>query len=288
MTPEQLALLADARLSTDARVVGLWVSEHAADWTEVDVAEFEDLLSADAGKDRRQRAVRQLLRYAWIERKPGGRGHNDLFRFSSPETPHLSDSSRRTPQLNEQGAEDSSRSPRQVSDSDRSRRQLNADSSRSRQPLSAAPFSHTSSSVHPPSGARAQVPGAAPAGEPPAAELEQLRTYLGDHAGAVDRFMAAAAHPRIWAGAVYGAFGPTGSRQWAWRGVPEEERPAILANALDDFAQEKTPYNNRHFEGFVVNEARHWKRRQQDDPDSAGPDGDAGAEAESEYSHLGG
>lgn len=126
LTEQQLELLQDAAISTDARVLGLWLSDNAIDWLEVDIEQFNDLLSADATKDRRQRALAQLERRGWAERRPGGRGHSDCFRFSGRKTRQLSAT---LPEI--QAAEsgtypDSSRESRQVStDSSRDIRQLN-------------------------------------------------------------------------------------------------------------------------------------------------------------------
>lgn len=75
-TPDQVALLADARLTGDARVVGLLLS-HAGEQG-LSYLELEELLP-DASRDRLRVAVQKLERFKWADRLIGGRGHGDRF-----------------------------------------------------------------------------------------------------------------------------------------------------------------------------------------------------------------
>lgn len=87
--------------------------------------------------------------------------------------------------------------------------------------------------------------------------LDRLRTYLGQYAEAADRFATSAAHPSTWASAILGLYGPQGTDTQAWQRSPPENRPELLARALDRYAGEGKPYHARYFRRFleaVVNE----------------------------------
>lgn len=75
-TQDQLALLADARLTGDARVVGLLLS-HAGEQG-LSYIDLEELLP-DASRDRLRVAAQKLERCKWADRLIGGRGHGDRF-----------------------------------------------------------------------------------------------------------------------------------------------------------------------------------------------------------------
>lgn len=84
--------------------------------------------------------------------------------------------------------------------------------------------------------------------------LDRLRTYLGPHAEAADRFAAAADHSATWAAAILGLYGPSGTDPTIWQRsppVPEADRPALLARALDRYAGEGHKYDNRYFRRFL-------------------------------------
>ena len=57
MTPEQLALLTDTRLSSQARLMGLWRSEHADGWLRVEASDWALLV----GRGTRGAPKRQQL-----------------------------------------------------------------------------------------------------------------------------------------------------------------------------------------------------------------------------------
>jgi len=75
MTPDQIALLADTRLSPEARVMGLLLS--LTEGIELPYAELRGFLRV--GADRVKRAALELEDSGWSERRPGGRGHGDTF-----------------------------------------------------------------------------------------------------------------------------------------------------------------------------------------------------------------
>lgn len=87
--------------------------------------------------------------------------------------------------------------------------------------------------------------------------LDRLRTYLGPHAEAADRFAASADHSATWAAAILGLYGPEGTDTQVWQRSLPEDRPALLARALDRYAGEGQRYHGRLFRRFlesVINE----------------------------------
>src|SRR5690606_4503236 len=83
------------------------------------------------------------------------------------------------------------------------------------------------------------------------ADLDLLRAYLGEHAGAVDRFAASADHSATWAAAILGLYGPQGTDQAVWQRSTPEDRPALLARALDRYAGEGKAYHGKWFRRFL-------------------------------------
>jgi hypothetical protein len=78
-------LMADTRLSADARVLGFLIASRSERGPAgLEAEELEDALSADAGPHRRRQAIRQLERRGYLERTPGGRGHPDRYEFRVP------------------------------------------------------------------------------------------------------------------------------------------------------------------------------------------------------------
>src|SRR5690606_39187755 len=84
-------LLLDSRLSSDARVIGMYVASLGPGAHEIDQHTLRRLLGANAGRRRVQEAVRDLMDFGWIERTPGGRGHADRYEFRCAQTDHLKD-----------------------------------------------------------------------------------------------------------------------------------------------------------------------------------------------------
>lgn len=86
---ERIALIEDARLSDTAVRLGCWMEAKAVDWTEVSTDQFALILNGFPSPDTIRRAVRQLELSGWVERRKGGRGHADSFRFTPASVPSL-------------------------------------------------------------------------------------------------------------------------------------------------------------------------------------------------------
>lgn len=82
-------------------------------------------------------------------------------------------------------------------------------------------------------------------------DLDRLRTYLGPHAAAADRFAASAEHSATWPAAILGLYGPDGTDPTIWQRSPPDDRPALLARALDRYAGESRPYHGKLFRRFL-------------------------------------
>lgn len=82
-TQEQLALLADARLPTSARIIGLIVSLGPPEGIELRFDDVRAYLGPNDAEsdDSIRRHMRRLEATGWVERTPGGRGHGDTFRI---------------------------------------------------------------------------------------------------------------------------------------------------------------------------------------------------------------
>lgn len=89
-----LELLKDSRLSSDARLLGLYIESLGDGEHELARDELGDVLTNGWSRERVQRAVAQLERWRWVTRKKGGRGHFDVFIFSQT-CSELSDSESR-------------------------------------------------------------------------------------------------------------------------------------------------------------------------------------------------
>lgn len=84
--------------------------------------------------------------------------------------------------------------------------------------------------------------------------LDRLTEYLGPYAEAATRFAEAADHSPTWPAAILGLYGPSGTDPTIWQRsppVPEADRPALLARALDRYAGEGHKYDNRYFRRFL-------------------------------------
>lgn len=81
MTQDQLALLADARISSDARLLVMLVMLMGEGWHEVEHATFRALLTGGPSNETVRRHLRAAEAAGWIERKAGGRGHATSYRF---------------------------------------------------------------------------------------------------------------------------------------------------------------------------------------------------------------
>lgn len=88
MTPGQIRLLHDARLSREARLIGLHVSGLGDGFHEVSHGAFRRMLGRGAqGMPKRQTLagyIQELQEYGWVDRKPGGSG-SPRYRFTVPQ-----------------------------------------------------------------------------------------------------------------------------------------------------------------------------------------------------------
>src|SRR5690606_20168317 len=81
--------------------------------------------------------------------------------------------------------------------------------------------------------------------------LGRLKSYLGEHADAVDRFASSAEHSPTWPAAILGLYGPEGTDPTIWQRLPPDVRPALLARALDRYAGEGRRYHGKLFRRFL-------------------------------------
>lgn len=91
-------------------------------------------------------------------------------------------------------------------------------------------------------------------------DLARLRTYLGDHARAVDLMLDSADHPSTWAAAIIGKYLPGAMQEGVFGGIGPDRRPAVLASAITDYATKGKPYGNKYFDGFVRDAANSERR----------------------------
>lgn len=74
-------LLCDQSLTDAARIIGLRMAALEDDWHELAPDDFAKMVSGYPRADAVRRHLRQLEMAGYIERKIGGRGHSDSFRF---------------------------------------------------------------------------------------------------------------------------------------------------------------------------------------------------------------
>jgi hypothetical protein len=216
------AMMMDSRLSDAARVLGYVVAQGEGEWVELSRDECRRILHGSPGKDRVARALGELQLFGYVERQPGGRSHADRFRFSVRETRTLSDSIPET-------------------------RTLNVDSVRETRTLKCA--SPSSITTPPPTTPTAREKTAEL--KPSETDRKRLGEYLADHARALDMMLGSADHSPTWCAAVWGKYGPSGTQERAYSGIPPDRRPAVLATALMEYATNGKPYDNRHFDGYL-------------------------------------
>lgn len=85
MTDRERTLIQDARLSREARLMGLYIAGEGDDWTEVSTEDWQRLLgrSQQGGTPTRRTIshyASELVTWGWIEKKPGGAG-SPRYRF---------------------------------------------------------------------------------------------------------------------------------------------------------------------------------------------------------------
>lgn len=237
MTKDCLRLLVDARLSTDARTVALYVASMGPGEHEVPAGALRRLLN-QAGEKRVRQAVQDAADLKWISRREGGRGHSPVLEFTPAQAADLSDSSAASADLS-------------------------ADSSAQAADLKAPSSSPTSSSS--PSTPRAEVRERA-SGE----HVSRLAGLLGEHSEVLQRFEVSADHGPTWAAAVWGAFhAPVpgtpdgGGTEWTMLAALSDDgtRRAALARALSDYADKGQPFRAMLFRGYVEKAVKETRRR---------------------------
>lgn len=229
MTPEQVALLTDSRLSDEARLIGLLIASRAGEWAPFHRDDFRRLLHGPASKDRVGRAIGELLLHKYVERKDGGQGP-DSFRFTVQ-------AAATSAEITVQGAE--TLAPVTV--------QAAATLSGASSPVTETP---------PPPTAGARVDDI---------HLEKLRRLLGSHAEVLDRFAASAKHAPTWARDIWSVYRPPsgesgdgGGTEWAamFAGEDEETAVRVLVLALTDYAEKGDRYSGMHFRRYVATAKR--------------------------------
>lgn len=209
-------LMTDARLSDSARVLGFYIASLGEGEHELSHDELAALLHGCPNTDTVGRHMRMLIVHRYVERtSPGGRG--------SPRYRWLS-------------TLEKSRAESQPAKNHGENGSMPANFRGESRPPTTTPTTPPT-----PTEARERE-------RPAEIDLARLRSYLGEHSRAVDLMLASSDHPPTWAASVFGKYGSNGTQ--APSGIPPDRRPAVLANALMDFAGKGKPYNNRYFDGF--------------------------------------
>lgn len=76
-----MAVVADQGLTDAARVIAVRLYSMGGDWHELSPDDFSRMVAGYPQRDTVRKHLRQLEMAGYIERKPGGRGHSDRFRF---------------------------------------------------------------------------------------------------------------------------------------------------------------------------------------------------------------
>lgn len=77
-----LELLCDQSLTDTARIIGLRIAALGGEWHEIAADDFARMVAGYPKQETIARHVRQLEVAGYIERKPGGRGHSDRFKWA--------------------------------------------------------------------------------------------------------------------------------------------------------------------------------------------------------------
>jgi hypothetical protein len=233
MTPEQLAAIAtDARLSDSAVRMAFYLAGQA-DWIEVGRDDWRRLLHGSPGKDRIARDLSDLEHYGYIERRLGGKGHADSFRFSVRVEPTLTDTVRTD-------------------------LTLNPDSVRTARTVTRTPPSSTPS----PSSAGAQARETTPTDD---LVLARLQEALAPYDEPLDRLQRSTG-TTAWAADIWGWYRPVsgsdggGTQSGDFSGLSADEAMQALATAIGDYASEGKPWDRRLFRGFARRAAREGRK----------------------------
>jgi len=85
------ALLMDTRLTDSARVLGLYVESLGAGSHRIGSDDFARVLHGAPSRETVSRSLRALRLHGYIEQRPGGRGHADVFTFRGGTSDDLND-----------------------------------------------------------------------------------------------------------------------------------------------------------------------------------------------------
>jgi hypothetical protein len=182
------------------------------------------LLLSDGGEKRIRAALRRAELCGYLKRQHGGK-RTDSFVFSPPQV-----------------AGEKVSPPRRAVETIVSPAARAGESELSQAAWDGERCATTTDTSSPPTSTRARTPET---------DLARLRVYLGEYAECLDKMCDSAEHPPNWAASIHGKFGATGTQTHAYVGIPADRWPAVLADAISDWATNRKAYTNRHFEGFV-------------------------------------
>lgn len=236
MTTEQLERLfsPEFNLTPEARSLIAYVSTLGE--SEIPYDRLMRLLQVgDEKKLRRAIGEAEDSRWVTVERQTG-RGHHPRFSFTPPENGSVSPNPENFT-LTEIGT---------LSDRVPENGSVNGYKVPENGGVNCAPSSPptTTTPPSPPENARTRA-------LPAETDTARLRTYLGGHSRAVDLMLHSADHTPTWAAAVWGKYAPGGTQERVFKGIDETRRPAVLADAIAEFATRGKTYDNRLFDGFV-------------------------------------
>lgn len=223
MSPEQLAALfsPELNLSPEARALVAHVASIGGG--EVPYARLGRLLHIHDERKLR-RAVSEAEDSGWVAvERQTGRGHSPRFTFTPAENTHVK------------------------ADSPAENAEVKAPSSTT----TYLPTNQPSREAVVEKPADPPPPRPAPVPSTPE-ELQPVRAYLGEFAYAADLF--ATGRGGSWPAAVLGKYGPHGTRREFWRGIQPEREPAIVADALLNYASDfpGKPYQAPLFESLLA------------------------------------
>lgn len=233
-----LVVALDPTMSPDAVRVALYFAAQGEGAHPYDAETFSLLLGGEAGDKRIRKALRRAEGRGYLTRQKGGR-HSDRFTFCPP----IRAGENLYPPP---GGGEKNLSPAPGDSENASSRPLGAVKGAASSTTDTSPSTVQSTTRE----------------RTPETDLARLRIHLGEFGEAADLMCDAAEHSPTWAAAIYGKFGPNGTRVQLFKmqGIPPERWPAVLADAMTDWANDGKPYDNRHFEGYVrkaaINEQR--------------------------------
>lgn len=248
MSPDQIRLLGDARLSDTARIVGLHISALGEGEHEISHDSLAAVLHGCPNADTVGRHIRQLIVFQYIERTSAGGKGSPRYRWSAREKTRVEE----------------------IATLENSRAESLPSKIHGESPLLPA-------KIHGQNGSPSSPPYTPPTpsptagARPPDKDLDRLAMYLGEHAGAVHRMIDSADHGPSWAAAIYGKYGPGGTMTGtAFAGIPTARIPAVVATALIEWTTTGKPFRNQHFDGFMRKAVANERRSERDGSDGGG------------------